>query len=366
FLEVQVHHHLPKHVHPEGADAPRGEAPVANASGSSSGSSQDRRQHLEETIRRWFSLLEKFAMLMTLVAGLWLAGRVVGLTDVDGWARVVVRIMAYFMVARLLTLGCRTMFHVFANIGNSYLDKGHFHHYWERIVRLFPLGERCFEAAVWIFAASQVAQTLAFIAFIAAFGTGMVQCIGIFFGTRVLIELLHVFINEAFGMYREDRTAEDQKGQTLVPLLESLSQYVLYFGCVIMMMRVFEVDTTPILAGAGVIGLAVGLGAQSFVADVVAGFFILFENQFLVGDIVQIGDATGRVEAINIRCTQIRDESGKLYVIPNGQIKTVVNFSKGYVNAVVDVKVPTSTNLDQVMRDMAEAGKRLRERRRDV
>src|SRR5262249_4462150 len=92
FLEVQVHHHLPKHVHPEGADAPRGEAPVANASGSSSGSSQDRRQHLEETIRRWFSLLEKFAMLMTLVAGLWLAGRVVGLTDVDGWARVVVRI----------------------------------------------------------------------------------------------------------------------------------------------------------------------------------------------------------------------------------------------------------------------------------
>ena len=68
----------------------------------------------------------------------------------------------------------------------------------------------------------------------------------------------------------------------------------------------------------------------------------------------------GRVEAINIRHTQIRDESGKLVIIPNGQIKTVVNFSKGYVNAVVDIKVPTSSNLDQVMRDMAEAGRRLR------
>jgi small conductance mechanosensitive channel len=364
FLEVHVHHYLPKHV--QAVDEPRASGtpmtPVADAPGSSG----EQRQHMEETIRRWFSLLERFTVALTVVAGLWLAGRVVGLTDVDDWARLVVQIMAYYMIARLLTLGCRTMFHLFANVGNKHLDKGHFRRYWERIIRLFPLGERCFEAAVWIFAASQVAKTLAFIAFIATFGNGMVQCIGIFFCTRVLIELLHVFINEAFGMYKEDRTLEDQKGQTLVPLLESLSQYVLYFGCVLMMLRVFEVDTTPILAGAGVIGLALGLGAQSFVADLVAGFFILFENQYLVGDVIQIGDAVGRVEAINIRCTQIRDESGKLVIIPNGQIKTVVNFSKGYVNAVVDIKVPTSTNLDQVMRDMAEAGRRLRARRHEV
>src|SRR5262249_39501073 len=214
------------------------------------------------------------------------------------------------MVARLLTLGCRTMFHIIANVGNRHLEKGNLHRYWERIVRLFPLGERCFEAAVWISAATYCAEALSFIAFVSKFGTGIVQCIGIFYGTRVLIEILHVFINQAFGMYKEDGT-EDQKGQTLVPLLESVTQYVLYFGSVLMMLRVFEVDTTPILAGAGVIGLAVGLGAQNFVTDLVSGFFILFENQYLVGDLVQIGDAMGRVEAINIRCTQIRDESGK-------------------------------------------------------
>jgi len=133
-----------------------------------------------------------------------------------------------------------------------------------------------------------------------------------------------------------------------------------------MMLHVFEIDTTPILAGAGVVGLAVGLGAQNLVADVVAGFFILFENQFLVGDMVQIGDAVGRVEMMSIRHTQIRDESGKLYIIPNGQIKTVINFSKGYVNAVVDIKVPTSANLEEVMREMSEAGRRLRERRAEV
>jgi small-conductance mechanosensitive channel len=362
FLEALVHHHLPKLVHPE--VVPRAGANVPLPGDPERPDSQ-RRQHLEETIQRWFSMLERFGMVLALVAGLWLAGRIAAIPHADGWAKLVLNILTYFMVARLLTLGCRTMFHVFANIGNRHLDKGHFHHYWERIVRLFPLGERCFEAAVWIFAASQCAEALSFIAIVSSVGNNIVQCIGIFFGTRVLIELLHVFINEAFGRYKED-PADDQKGQTLVPLLESLSQYVLYFGSAIMMLRVFEIDTTPILAGAGVIGLAVGLGAQNFVTDLVSGFFILFENQYLVGDMVQIGDAAGRVEAINIRCTQIRDESGKLYIIPNGQIKTVVNFSKGYVNAVVDIKVPTSTNLDQVMRDMAEAGKRLRERRREV
>ncbi len=364
FAETHVHHQLPRHVHPE-TPILTGQAPAVTPFGENSQPETDRRHQLEQTIRKWFTLLERFGIALLTLVGFWLAGRIVGFTDSDGWATLALRIATFLMVARLLTLSCRTLFHLFANLGNKYLDSGKFQRYWERIVRLFPLGERCFEAAIWIFAASQCAESLSFIAFVAKFGNAIVQCIGIFFGTRVLIEVLHVFINEILGVYREDR-ADDQKGQTLVPLLESVSQYVLYFGCVLMMLRVFEVDTTPILAGAGVVGLAVGLGAQNLVADVVAGFFILFENQFLVGDIVQVGDACGRVEAINIRNTQIRDESGKLYFIPNGQIKTVINFSKGYVNAVVDIKVPTSSNLDQVMRDMAEAGRRLRERRREV
>ncbi len=358
FVEVYVHHHLPKHVHAEA-----GPSSVANAAGPAPDG--ERRAHLEETIRRWFALLERFAMAFVFIGGLWLAGRVVGFNGSDGWAALVLQIVTVFMIARLLTLACRTMFHVFANFGNQHLDKGHFHRYWERVVRLFPFGEKCFEAAVWVFAASQCSEALGFIPFVAKRGPGIVECIGIFFGTRVLIELLHVSIHDALGMYKDDRT-EDQKGQTLVPLLESVSRYVIYFGSALMMLPVLGVDTTPVLASAGVVGLAVGLGAQSFVSDVVSGFFILFEEQYFVGDIVQIGDAVGRVEAINIRHTQIRDESGKLYIIPNGQIKTVVNFSKGYVNAVVDIKVPTTSNLEQVMRDMAEAGKRLKDRRREV
>src|SRR5207245_8574877 len=117
--------------------------------------------------------------------------------------------------------------------------------------------------------------------------------------------LLQVVLNEAFGMYKEEMEI-DQKGRTLVPLIHSMCQYVLYFGSGVVMLGVIGVDTRPILAGAGILGLAVGLGAQSLVTDVVSGFFILFENQYLVGDYVQIGDAVGTVEGVSIRMTQVR------------------------------------------------------------
>jgi small conductance mechanosensitive channel len=139
-----------------------------------------------------------------------------------------------------------------------------------------------------------------------------------------------------------------------------------YFGSVLTLLGVQGVDTRPLLAGAGILGLAVGLGAQNLVTDVVSGFFILFENQYLVGDVIKIGDATGTVEEVGIRVTQVRDEYGKLHIIPNGQIKGVVSYSKGYVNAVVDVKLPSGRSLESVFRAMAEAGRRLRLRRPEV
>ena len=169
-------------------------------------------------------------------------------------------------------------------------------------------------------------------------------------------ELAQVLLHEAFGLY-DAKGAEDQQGRTLAPLLHSVCRYVLYFGGGMVMLGVLGVDTRPILAGAGLLGLAVGLGAQSLVTDFVSGFFILFEGQFLVGDVVQIGDACGRVEAVGIRHTQIRDGQGKLYIIPNGQIKSVVNSSKGYINAVVDMKLPAHGDLDEIVVGHARGGR---------
>jgi small conductance mechanosensitive channel len=320
----------------------------------------------EALVERWFFLLERYAIVITGLLAVWAIGTIVGLGHIAGYVvGFTLRVLAILGVSHLLVMACKTLSRALAGWGNRNLGAGKFHRYWERVTRLFPFGEKCFETAVYVSAASLIIHELHFVTVISDFGPRLVQCIGIFFGTRVLIELLYVLINEAFGMYNEERV-EDQKGQTLVPLLQSVCQYTLYFGSGVVMLGVLGVDTRPILAGAGILGLAGGLGAQSFITDVVSGFFILFENQYLVGDYIKIGDSAGRVEAVSIRCTQIRDDQGRLHIIPNGQVKSVINFSKGFVNASVDVKLPSSQNLEDVFASMNEAGRRLRHSRKEV
>jgi small conductance mechanosensitive channel len=314
-----------------------------------------------EGVARWFTLVRRSASVAVVLGAVWVGGQVVGhhrLADyIIGF---VLYVLGVVVGARLLTLTGKAVTRVGAHAGDQYLAEGKFKNYWERVKLLFPFGDRCFEAAVYVEAASLVAEALRFIRFIGDYGPKVVQCIGIFFVTRVLIELAYVLLHEAFGLYK-GRKSQNQKERTLVPLLHSTCQYVLYFGAGVAMLRALDVDTTPILAGAGILGLGVGLGAQSLVTDVVSGFFILFEGQYLVGDYVQIGHATGTVEAVGIRLTQVRDARGKLYLIPNGQIKEVVNYSKGYINAVIDVKVPAGSDLEATFRVMAEAGRRLKE-----
>lgn len=315
---------------------------------------------------RWFLLLHFYSVISIRLASIWAICKTVGLGEfadiVIGFA---VRILSIIVVARLLTLSCHVISQTLSDLSEGYLGTGPFRLYWERVRRLFPFGERCFEAAVYVMAASLCVRQLHFIDVIADLGPSVVQCIGIFFTTRVLIELLQVLLGEAFGIFKENHPV-DQKAQTLVPLLYSISQYVLYFGSALIMLGVLGIDTKPILAGVGILGLAVGLGAQSLVTDVVLGFFILFENQYLVGDYVALGTAAGTIEMVGIRVTHLRDDEGKLHLIPNGQIKGVISYSKGYVNAVVDLEVPTGTDLESVFRAMTEAGKRLRQLHREV
>jgi small conductance mechanosensitive channel len=321
----------------------------------------------KEALGQFFRLLETYAVAAVRLLGLWaILAQLLGVQEMlsVGLARILA-VTTILFGARLATLAFRVAARTTADVGDQYLENGKFRRYWDRIARLVPFAERCFEAAVYIQAAYWCVRLLDFIPVIAGLGPRIVECIGILFVTRVAAELLQVLLNEAFGLCDENRPV-DQKSRTLVPLLNSVCQYVLYFGAGIVMLGVLGVNTTPILAGAGILGLAVGLGAQNLVTDVVSGFFILFEGQFLVGDFVQIGDAAGTVEAVGIRLTQIRDGQGRLYIIPNGQIKAVVNYSKSYVNALVDLRFPSGADLEGIFRSMAEAGRRLRQARKEV
>jgi moderate conductance mechanosensitive channel len=323
----------------------------------------------EQALCHWFVLLERFVCASSRLIAVWAAGHAVGLGYLaDTVVGFVLKLVSVLAIARLLTLGFRTVTHAAVERGNRQFTPTTWRRYWERITGLFPFADRCFEAAVYVSAAWFVVHLLHdAIPELAKtqLGPRIVACIGIFFCTRVLIELLQVLLHEAFGMYAEHRPI-NQKGRTLVPLLHSIGQYVLYFGSVIAMLGVFDISAAPILAGAGIVGLAVGLGAQTLVTDFVSGFFILFENQFLVGDYVQINDAHGVVEEVALRTTHIRDGNGKLHIIPNGQIKGVTSYSKGYVNAVVDYKTPAGSDLESIFRAMKEAGRQVRLARKEV
>ena len=134
----------------------------------------------------------------------------------------------------------------------------------------------------------------------------------------------------------------------------------------VLVLASFEVDIMPFLAGAGMLGVVIGLGAQQMIHDVVSGFFILFEDIFLVGDFVEGGGARGWVEGIDFRTTRIRDAEGRLHIVRNGLFDQVINYSKEWVNALVDVPIPHKADLSQVNTVLEEAAEKLFAERDDL
>lgn len=148
----------------------------------------------------------------------------------------------------------------------------------------------------------------------------------------------------------------EQRGQTISQLLRSVGKVVLVALALLLTLNVF-VDIKPLLAGAGILGLAVSFGAQSLVKDVISGFFFLLEGQFAVGDVIEIAGKSGVVERMTLRVVMLRDTNGALHMVPNGQITTVSNLTRGWSRAVVDVGVAYGTDVDkalEIMRNEAQ------------
>jgi small-conductance mechanosensitive channel len=150
-------------------------------------------------------------------------------------------------------------------------------------------------------------------------------------------------------------TLRERRGKTISQLLRSMGRVVIYAIALLLTFNVF-IDIGPILAGAGILGLAVSFGAQSLVKDVISGFFILFENQFAIGDVIEAGGKSGVVEKMSMRVVVLLDIQGAMHIIPNGEIKVVSNLTRGWSRAVVDVGVGYEEDVDRalgVVRDEA-------------
>jgi moderate conductance mechanosensitive channel len=140
----------------------------------------------------------------------------------------------------------------------------------------------------------------------------------------------------------------EQRAETLRLIVRSVVKGILIVVVVVTVISELGFDIGPILASAGIAGLAIGFGAQSLVKDVISGFFILFEDQYGVGDVVKIGDQSGVVERMTLRATVLRNLEGQVHVIPNGNIHTVTVMTKEWARAVVDVTVAMKEDLSNV------------------
>lgn len=143
-------------------------------------------------------------------------------------------------------------------------------------------------------------------------------------------------------------TLREKRGHTISQLLRSVGRVALITIAILLTFNVF-INIAPILAGAGILGLAVSFGAQSLVRDVISGFFFLVENQFAVGDVVEAAGKGGVVEKMTLRVVVLRDLDGSMHVIPNGEIKVVSNKTRGWSRAVVDISVPHTEDLDRAL-----------------
>lgn len=142
---------------------------------------------------------------------------------------------------------------------------------------------------------------------------------------------------------------EKKKADTLNSILKSVFRYVVYFMAAVTILTIFGIPTESIIATAGIGGLAIGFGAQHLITDIISGFFILFEEQYSVGDYISTSGISGIVEEIGIRVSKIRGFNGDLHMVPNGKIDMVTNHTRGNMRALVDVTVAYEEDIDKVL-----------------
>lgn len=140
----------------------------------------------------------------------------------------------------------------------------------------------------------------------------------------------------------------EKRGQTIAQLLRSVGRVVILLVAGLLSLDIFF-DIGPLLAGAGIIGLAISFGAQSLVKDIISGFFILVENQFAVGDVIEAAGKSGTVERMTLRVVMLRDLRGVLHIIPNGQLTVVSNQTRGWARAVVEVGVAYEVDVNRAL-----------------
>lgn len=186
-------------------------------------------------------------------------------------------------------------------------------------------------------------------------GIIILKVIGIFIAFAIVKAIGNKVLDRTFNSLMRREEISEGRALTLQKLAENILSYVLIFILVASLFSIFGLSVASLIAGAGIVGLAIGFGAQGLVSDVVTGFFLLLEKQIDVNDYVTVGAMDGIVESVGLRTTQIRSFNGTLNYIPNREITSVSNHSRGNMRALVDIGISYDDNIDKAIEVMQKA-----------
>jgi small-conductance mechanosensitive channel len=176
--------------------------------------------------------------------------------------------------------------------------------------------------------------------------------------SRIIIRAVRIAVVPDGTMSKE---AEIKREDTLIRIFNGALRVSLITLMILMVLQEIGVQIGPILAGAGIVGLAFGFGGQYLIRDLIAGLFIILENQYRIGDVINVGSTGGLVEDISLRKTTLRDMDGTVHHVPHGEIKEVSNMSKDFARVHLDIGIAYNTNLEHAIEVINRVGKELAE-----
>ncbi|WPR70180.1 mechanosensitive ion channel family protein [Flavobacterium sp. NG2] len=184
--------------------------------------------------------------------------------------------------------------------------------------------------------------------------------IGAFFLHKILIRFIAKAVRIAVRPEKhQSKEAEEKRENTLIQIFSTTSKIVIILVSSLMILSEFGIEIAPIIAAAGIVGLAFGFGGQYLIRDIISGLFIILENQYRIGDLVKFDTLGGEVELITLRKTTLRDIDGTVHHIPHGEIKTVSNLSKDYARINLNIGVGYSTDIEHLIDVINRTGNEL-------
>ena len=194
-------------------------------------------------------------------------------------------------------------------------------------------------------------------------GVQAIRILGILLGAYIVVRIVRLAVMRIQQLVTSDDPARaieaSKRANTIGTIINSFALVAILTIAIMLVLAELGIDVTPLLAGAGIVGLAVGFGAQNLVRDVISGLFLILEDQIRVGDVARINGTGGLVQAINLRTTVLRDLEGIVHIFPNGTIAQVSNLTKEWSRYVIDVGVAYKENVDRVMAVLKQIGAEL-------